>query len=126
MKSLQRIIFSSLVLLCLNHSAWAVRPAHEMNQPGILSSVKAKNIIQRGGKITAINTSEHTISVDGIPYPLQTSSITVHQINPQLSGSLAQLGTGTMIRFTTTKEGWNGREIINEIWIMPARPSTKK
>ncbi|ARU31662.1 hypothetical protein CAP31_08190 [Sulfuriferula sp. AH1] len=126
MKFIQRVILSSLVLLCLNQSAWAVRPAHEINQPGILPPAKAKNIIQRGGKITAINTSQHTISVDEVPYPLQTASIPVHSANPQSHGSLAQLETGTMIRFNTTKEGWNGREAINEIWITPARPSFKK
>ena len=126
MKSIQQIMLSSLVLFCLNHSAWAVRPAHETEHSGVSSSAKARNLIQRGGKITGIDSSQHTLSVDGISYPLQTGSLTVHPANSQSQISLSQLTTGTMIRFTTTKEGWNGTEVIKEIWVTPPPRPIKK
>lgn len=120
MKPNHRTILVSIVLLFINQSVWAVMPSNEI-KPGATPLATAKAVTQRGGKITAIDTSQHTISVDKIRYSIQTTSIPIHAANPLSHGNQTNLEVGTLIRFNTIKEGFSGKEVISEIWIVPSK-----
>ena len=123
MKSNHSAILASLMLLSITQTAWAVMPSNEI-RAGAAPVATANATTQRGGKITAIDTSQHTLSVDKVRYSLQTTSIPIHTANPPYHGNQTNLAVGTLIRFNTIKQGFSGNEVINEIWITSTKTSS--
>ena len=107
----------SLVLLSINQSGWAITPSNGINLQASKSPSHSETITQRGGMITGIDPNSHIISIDGISYLFQSTSIPIHSYRDKIK--LAMLEQGMLIRFNTVNDGYNGKEAISEIWITP-------
>lgn len=116
MKIIYWTICTTATLLALSQSSWAVMPKG-INAPANTSVVNTSGTIERGGMINSIDLDHKTISIDGITYPLPTSSVSIHPGGHRVEGKNLSLEKGMLIRFNTVKEKYSDREIIKEIWI---------
>jgi len=118
-------IFATATLLLLSQSTWAARPTGS-NAPTNTPLTNASGTIERGGMISSIDPERKTITVDGITFPFQASSVSIHSEAHGATGANLNLEQGMLIRFNTVKEKYKGREVISEIWITTPKGTPPK
>ncbi len=112
-----RVAVSASLFLLAVAPSFAVQPRGMSNPSSNI--VSTTSIVERGGTITAIDSAKREIVVDGVSYELPT---TIKIFPPPGSNQKKpfQLSAGMMIRFATEKNHSSGRNVVREVWVVPA------
>lgn len=124
MHGICRLIFLS-ALLSAPPLSWAVQPSGQIAPPP--ASVDTSGIVERGGTINIVNSTQKTLVIDGVSYLLPATPVTLHDaVGKPLSKNFV-LKAGMQIRFNTSKKAGAAKDEIREIWVTrldgkPTRP----
>ncbi|WP_210545837.1 hypothetical protein [Rhodoferax sp. PAMC 29310] len=110
-----RGITFGVVLSLLSVASLAVQVAGSpvsISQPSDTASV-----VERGGTISAIDSINKVIVIDGVRYPLSATTVTTHALVRSANRKPPELQVGMQVRFNTSKFNFANQEQVTEIWI---------
>lgn len=117
MNTLSRLAAVMAALVASLQPSLATMAHDPLASPATPVPANTTSIVERGGTVQRVDPVKKIIVVDGVSYALSSSPVVIHLPSGRAAGQLAELNTGTKIRFNTSKYNFSAQPQVVEIWV---------